>query len=276
MGTSRELFPHGKILFSSPGSAYDLIYSINPWMKPEKNHIDKRLAVKQWTQLINTVIRLGAYAEVVSVPQPDGVFSANAGFVHRDIFIPSSFRHEERQTEEQYWLQWAKKATDYEGRKIFKKIFIINEPFEGAGDALPTDDYLCIGHGFRTTYEGAKQVTQLLSAQSLLLELADPYWYHLDTCFCPLSSYNEVLYYPKAFKNPETISDIFDKAIPVVEEDAKKFACNAVVLGKDIVLPLGCDDTMSKLCERGYRCHPIDMSEFIKTGGACKCLTLKF
>jgi N-dimethylarginine dimethylaminohydrolase len=29
-----------------------------------------------------------------------------------------------------------------------------------------------------------------------------------------------------------------------------------------------------KLEERGYHCHPLPMSEFIKAGGACKCLTM--
>jgi len=26
--------------------------------------------------------------------------------------------------------------------------------------------------------------------------------------------------------------------------------------------------------ERGYRCHALPMSEFIKAGGACKCLVM--
>ena len=31
---------------------------------------------------------------------------------------------------------------------------------------------------------------------------------------------------------------------------------------------------VTKLQERGYRCHWLPMTEFIKAGGACKCLTM--
>lgn len=47
-----------------------------------------------------------------------------------------------------------------------------------------------------------------------------------------------------------------------------------LVLGHDIVLPAGCPRLAAELAARGYRCHAVPMSEFIKAGGACKCLTL--
>jgi N-dimethylarginine dimethylaminohydrolase len=50
--------------------------------------------------------------------------------------------------------------------------------------------------------------------------------------------------------------------------------CNAVVVERDIVLPAGAPQLVRKLDERGYHCHPLSMSEFIKAGGACKCLTM--
>jgi N-dimethylarginine dimethylaminohydrolase len=62
--------------------------------------------------------------------------------------------------------------------------------------------------------------------------------------------------------------------IDVSSEEAMHFSCNAVVLGCDIVLPEGAAQLVTKLEERGYRCHALPMSEFIKAGGACKCLTM--
>jgi N-dimethylarginine dimethylaminohydrolase len=47
-----------------------------------------------------------------------------------------------------------------------------------------------------------------------------------------------------------------------------------VVIDRDIVLPEGAPNLVTKLQGRGYRCHELPMSEFIKAGGACKCLTM--
>src|SRR5437588_98023 len=64
------------------------------------------------------------------------------------------------------------------------------------------------------------------------------------------------------------------KLIDVEEEEAKCFSCNAVVLERDIVLPEGAPNLVKTLTTRGYRCHELPMSEFLKAGGACKCLTM--
>jgi N-dimethylarginine dimethylaminohydrolase len=63
--------------------------------------------------------------------------------------------------------------------------------------------------------------------------------------------------------------------IRVPPEDAVHFVCNAVVLGTNVVLPAGCDTTYRALAERGYTPYPVALSEFIKAGGAAKCLSLK-
>jgi N-dimethylarginine dimethylaminohydrolase len=57
-------------------------------------------------------------------------------------------------------------------------------------------------------------------------------------------------------------------------EEAVHFCCNAVVLERDIVLPKGAPTLVATLRERGYRCHELPMTEFIKAGGACKCLVM--
>jgi len=62
--------------------------------------------------------------------------------------------------------------------------------------------------------------------------------------------------------------------IDVAPEEALHFSCNAVVIDRDIVLPQGASALVTKLQDRGYRCRELPMSEFIKAGGACKCLTM--
>jgi N-dimethylarginine dimethylaminohydrolase len=76
---------------------------------------------------------------------------------------------------------------------------------------------------------------------------------------------------PQSFKALEKIMEI----IPVPESEAIHFVCNAVVLGTDIVLPAGCPDTYAKLAHRGFTTYPVQLSEFIKAGGAAKCLTMR-
>jgi N-dimethylarginine dimethylaminohydrolase len=39
-------------------------------------------------------------------------------------------------------------------------------------------------------------------------------------------------------------------------------------------LPEGAPKLVAALTDRGYRGHQLPMTEFLKAGGACKCLTL--
>jgi N-dimethylarginine dimethylaminohydrolase len=62
--------------------------------------------------------------------------------------------------------------------------------------------------------------------------------------------------------------------IEVLPDEAAHFSCNAVVLNRNIVLPNGAPTLVATLRERGYHCHELPMTEFIKAGGACKCLVM--
>jgi N-dimethylarginine dimethylaminohydrolase len=62
--------------------------------------------------------------------------------------------------------------------------------------------------------------------------------------------------------------------VDVVPEEAMHFSCNAVVLERDIVLPESAPKLVTTLRDRGYHCHELPMTEFLKAGGACKCLTM--
>ena len=110
-------------------------------------------------------------------------------------------------------------------------------------------------------------------------ELVDPYFYHLDTCFLTLG--DMLVYYRDAFSRKSSLR-ILDKlvkslkqgvvrVINITSEQAHQFACNSVDVGLNILTPA--DD-----CEHIFYDYSIikcDMSEFIKAGGAAKCLTLK-
>ncbi len=107
------------------------------------------------------------------------------------------------------------------------------------------------------------------------LELVQDRFYHLDTCFCPLPE-GGAIWYPAAFDayGQRAIREHVADLIEVVPEEALRFACNAIAFGRDIVLPEDCPTLCADLARRGWRPHPLPMTEFLKAGGACKCLIL--
>ena len=136
-------------------------------------------------------------------------------------------------------------------------------------------DTLFCGYKFRTDVVSHRTVAEILNCLVISVELVDPRFYHIDTCFCPLTDGGAV-WFPAAFDEygQRTIRDHIPNLIDVAEEEAAHFSCNAVVLEQDIVMPEGAPKLMESLGKRGFDCHPLPMSEFLKAGGACKCLTM--
>ena len=115
----------------------------------------------------------------------------------------------------------------------------------------------------------------MLGCLVISVELVDPRFYHLDTCFCPLPD-GAAVWFPAAFDEygQRAIREHVRELIDVRPEEAAHFSCNAIVLDRDIVLPEGAPTLVASLKDRGYRCHELPMTEFLKAGGACKCLTM--
>ena len=59
------------------------------------------------------------------------------------------------------------------------------------------------------------------------------------------------------------------------EADATRFACNAVNLGRTVVLNHISAELESRLREHGFRVVQVLLDEFLKAGGAAKCLVMK-
>ena len=148
--------------------------------------------------------------------------------------------------------------------------------FEGAGDALFCGKTLFSGYRIRSDVQGHHYLAKLLERQNLPLELVDPRFYHLDTCFCPLAP-DQALYYPGAFDayGQKVLKTHIPKLIEVEESEAARFACNAVVVGKTVVLNAGSDQLSRELQKSGYTPLALELDEFLKSGGSAKCLTLR-
>jgi N-dimethylarginine dimethylaminohydrolase len=259
-----------RILMCRPDH-YGVQYEINPWMKIE-HQVDHARALKQWEGLHQAIQDCGAQIDLVSPINgwPDMVFTANAGMLHQGKVILPHFKHKERQGEVPYFKAWFVKAGFDVANGAATTPF-----FEGAGDALAAGETLFAGYGFRTDKRFYEQASYLDQRKLVYCELTDPYFYHLDTCFCPLNN-DLAMWYPYAFtEDSRKRMAAAIELIAVNEEEAKRFACNAVVLNKHVVLPSGCPHITAELEKRGFTVHACDMDEYLKAGGACKCLTLK-
>jgi N-dimethylarginine dimethylaminohydrolase len=249
---------------------YEISYSINPWMKINKNSI-KQKAVNQWGNLRKTIESLGWKVDTISAQEklPDMVFTANAGLIYKNRAVVSNFKHKERKPEAKFFEAYLK--NNYEVLKLSSMNY-----FEGSGDALFAGDVLFAGYGFRSKRNSYWQIEEFLELKQIIFcKLIDPYFYHLDTCFCPLNN-NKAIFYKKAFddnsiEEMEGQLELFD----IPQKEAKKFACNAVVLDKNVIIPSGCPQTELILQKLGFKVYSCNISEYIKSGGGGRCLTLK-
>ncbi|HEY9726264.1 MAG TPA: TIGR00300 family protein [Chroococcales cyanobacterium] len=254
---------------------YDVDYVINPWMEGNIHKSSRDRAVEQW-QKLHHVLKDRTLVDLVE-PQPgwpDMVFTANAGLVLGKTVVLSRFYHKERQGEEPHFKQWFEQH-DYTVHELPKDL-----PFEGAGDALLDREgrWLWAGYGFRSELDSHPYLAKWLDIEVVSLRLSDERFYHLDTCFCPLTG-GYLLYYPPAF---DAYSNRLiemrvspEKRIAVEEADAVNFACNAVNIDQTIVMNKASDDLKARLAEVGFEVVETPLTEFLKAGGAAKCLTLR-
>ena len=254
-----------------PPYHFDVRYEINPWMD-RRTKVNRRVAWKQWNALYRVLTgKVGAKVEFVLpvAGLPDCVFTANAGLLAGNTFIASSFRYPQRAREEGHWQAWFE-SKGYRVVRLSPEL-----RFEGEGDLLAAGDLVLAGYGFRSDREAVERAGRLLQKEVLALELADPWFYHLDTCACPLND-STILYYPGAFtaEGRALIEDRFADAIPVSEEEARRFACNSVAVDRHVVMNANCPATAAELRARGFEVHEVDVGEFLKAGGGPKCLVL--
>ena len=267
-----------RILMCAP-HYFGVEYVINPWMEGKLGGVCTGDAAIQWNALHTILIgTLGAEAVLVDPHPglPDIVFTANAASVYNGVAVPARFRHPERQDEEPFYRDSLVNA-GYEIRDLPSHI-----AFEGAGDALLSegdgDPVLFTAHGFRTDPEAHSFLAETFGVAVISLRLADPRFYHLDTCFCPLPG-GYAIWYPPAF-DAESKTKIIE-AIPasrlyaVSDADAATFACNAVGVGNHVVMNRATSDLRDKLAAWGFTTHTTPLAEFMKAGGSAKCLTLR-
>ncbi len=254
-----------------PPEFYGIEYEINPWMSRQRPS-DRAVAQQQWENLRNILSNAGAeiHLQPAISGLPDLVFTANAALIFRGQAILARFKHEQRQGEtphDETWFRSAGFQTQHPPAGVF---------FEGAGDALFCGETLFAGYRMRSDARGHQQIGELLGVRVIPLELVNDYYYHLDTCFCPLAP-DVAIYFPDAFDEygRQALAAQVRELIPVTENEARRFACNAVVVGRTVVTNSGCPELHRTLAKRDFRPVETPLDEFVKSGGSAKCLTLR-
>ena len=252
---------------------YTVAYEINPWMSVRRRP-NQAKALAQWTRLHHVLTKTLGVAVRLLPPRrgvPDLVFTANAGLVSGRTFIRSNFRFPQRQKEEPIVEAYVRRA-GYRVARLPGRF-----SFEGEGDALWVGNTLVFGCRFRSDAPAHELLARLLNREVLPVELADKRFYHLDTCFAPLNG-RQALWFPKAFDRygRKVIERLVEDPVAVSEADARRFACNAIAVGRSVVMQEGTSAGLTRqLTRRGFDLSPIDLSEFLKAGGSAKCLVLR-
>ncbi|MDQ3271785.1 MAG: arginine deiminase-related protein, partial [Pseudomonadota bacterium] len=240
-------------------------------MDPTQWALDaKRLAQDArsgWAALKASYEALGAQVMVKPAVRglPDLVFTANCAVVLDGKVLLARYLKPERAGEESH------------GRRMFEQLRLRGEVdslhtmppgvfFEGAGDAIydANRGIMWMGHGQRSSLQARDTVEQVLGIPALSLELVDPRFYHLDTCFCLLSG-GEVVYYPPAFTEAgraQIQTLVGGQLIEAQSDDALHLGVNSVCIGRDVVMCHCSEPTRQALVARGYRVQVVPLGSF--------------
>jgi N-dimethylarginine dimethylaminohydrolase len=248
---------------------FDVTYSINPWMNPEKP-TDAATALLQWEQLRELYLSLGHTVEVVEPIEglPDMVFAANGATVVDGKVLGARFRHRERTAEGPAYLDWF-------ARNGFQDLLWPEHINEGEGDYLRVGRRMLAGTGFRTDPRSHAEAQKFFGLPVTGLTLVNPNFYHLDTALAVLSP-DEIMYYPAAFTpgSRAVLRELFPDAITASDEDAAVFGLNAFSDGLNVLLPQAATGLVEQLKARGFNPIGVSLGELLKAGGSVKCCTL--
>jgi hypothetical protein len=216
---------------------------------------------------------------------PNLVFSANAGLalprLPRRVVVLSSFKYPVRQPE----VAVFRRCMEAEGVVCvqFPKAFV----FEGHGECnwFLGGSLLVVGYGYRSTKRSVGVLRQLLTSiyqsfgvpppKVIGLQLASPFFYHMDLAMCETSPTSCV-----AHKGAFVDASPLERYVNVrYWKTADPFLFNCLVTPtRAIVHTITCerDRAFFKEALSPRTIVEVDVSEFEKSGGAVKCMVLNY
>lgn len=280
-----QLAAPDRVLMADPAD-FDNEYAINPHMLDERGelkHIDRKRARHEWTELKRAFEESGLRVDVLApLPgYPDLVFCANqvlpipADATHdgHARIVPSQMAHAERRGEVPHVVA----ALQRQGYTV--EPLRVGARIEGMGDGLwhPGRRLLWAGCGVRSSEEAWSEIAERYELPVVLLELADPDFYHLDTCLTLLSE-DACLWLASALAphSRELVQALIPRTIDVDEREARTLlSCNAFCAdGERVFLQRGAPRTVASLAAAGFDVREVETDEFVKSGGSVFCMKL--
>ncbi len=267
---ARELAWGRRYLMVDP-EHFRVDYAINPFMDIA-DQPDPEIARAQWEDIRSAVEAAGGETAVLpQLPEaPDMVYAMNLGLVVGDRAVLSHMRHPERRMETAAAAGWlrghglAPTAVGADG---------VGAHFE-AGDAFPWRGDLVVGYGPRSEELALKHLATELGVTVRGFRITHPGMYHLDLSFCPLDD-RRAMVCPAAYDEASAgaLLDLVPEPLVLSEEEALTFCANSVVIGRTVIMPTCPDRVRARLEEWGFEVVIVEVGEFLKGGGAIRCLT---
>ncbi len=265
---------------------------LNPWMKKDIQP-DKEPAFNQWHNLENTLLDLSLEDWFIT-PQPrlgDMCFAANAAWGQNNMFLMANYHPE---------VWWRKEETPFYAEWFVQNrcgVCFLPEGvyFEGQGDIVSLNNSYIFGHGQRNSIEVVDYLEERFRLKRIVpVELVDSRFYHLDVSLHFAKGANSILWCPDAFSkdSQRKIERIIEKekmsgfelgadeAVQNIGNGRVNFLLNSIYADKNEIMCW--DETFSEFPARvrhfvevrGCRIWPVNVSEFGRSGGGARCLTL--
>jgi N-dimethylarginine dimethylaminohydrolase len=273
--------PYPQAVLMCPPDFFDIVDVKNPFMAAQIGKVDHPASVQQWRSLKTCFESIGLEVKTIEpeLGREDMVFCANQTFVGLNahggrVCVLSHMKHASRQKEVAAFSRWFQKEN-------YQVLQIENSEigFEGGGDALwhPGRHLIWGGVGPRTQREIYPHLSEVFGADVIEVELVNENFYHLDTCLALLDE-TTALVCREAFSEAsfKVIQKIIPRLVVVSAEDTSQtMVCNAAgFFGKHVVLHPTSSAIYEQLNRLGFRVHPTNTGEFIKSGGSVFCLKM--
>jgi N-dimethylarginine dimethylaminohydrolase len=254
---------------------FRVAYAINPFMHLD-DQPDPVRAYEEWHGIVSALEAAGAQVDVLGQLEdaPDMVYAMNLGLAvstpERPRVLLSHMRYPERRMETDAAEQWFSGqgfACTAIGRHG------VGAHFE-AGDAFPWRGELVVGYGPRSEELALKHLATELGVSVRGIRITHPGMYHMDLGFCPLDD-THAMVCPAAYDEASAAAllDLVPEPLVLTEEEAMTFCANSVVLGRTVVMPACPPRVRAQLEEWDFEVVLVEVGEFLKGGGAIRCLT---
>jgi N-dimethylarginine dimethylaminohydrolase len=251
-------------------------YAINPFMHLD-DQPDALRTREQWLAIVTAIEAAGGTVEVIpQLPEaPDMVYAMNLGLAlvqpdgGRHVVL-SHMRYPQRRMETPAAEEWFA-AHGWTGQRTGRDA--VGAHFE-AGDAFAFRGELVVGYGPRTEELALKHLATDLGVRVRGFRITHPGMYHMDLGFCPLDD-THAMVCPAAYDDASAAAllDLVPEPLVLTEAEAMTFSANSIVVGRTVVMPACPDRVRAQLEAWGFDVVVVEVGEFLKGGGAIRCLT---